>query len=345
MSADLSLPWTNPRACHTLRLQNCSIVSIASRLPDRALTNADLGKQLGLEPERIFARTGIRERRLAAANEFTSDLAAQAALSALSKANLSAKDVDLIIVATSTPDMIFPATACVVQEKIGAGRCPSFDLKAGSTGFLYALQIGAQFVSSRTFQTVLVIGAEKLSTILDERDSATSVLFGDGAGAAILQHRPSCAGLRATSLGSDGAYGDFLSMPGGGSRVPATQDSVERRLHFLRMRGKQMFKQAVLAMCRAVAEVLNRCDLSISRIKRIIPHQTNQSLIDAFTERIGAAPGQVFRNLETVGDTSAASIPIALAEAEEMGHLQRGDLVLLVAFGSGLTWGATVLEW
>jgi 3-oxoacyl-[acyl-carrier-protein] synthase-3 len=301
--------------------------------------------RIGEDSEWILSRTGIRERRIAAENEFTSDLAAQAALLALRKANLCAKELDLIIVATNTADMPFPATACLVQAKIGAGHCPALDLKAGGSGFLYALEIGGRFISSYTYETVLVIGAEKLSNIVDWRDRDTCILFGDGAGAVVLQHNPRSAGLLVTRLGSDGTKCDLLSMSAGGSRTPASRDSVTRGLHFLRMRGKETLKQSVAAMCDATEDALRRCGLSVPQINCIIPHQSNRRIIEAFAKRMGATPGQVFVNLEKFGNTSAASIPIALAEAVESGQILPDGLVLLVAFGSGLTWGATIIQW
>jgi 3-oxoacyl-[acyl-carrier-protein] synthase-3 len=337
--------FVNPRLRHGLQLRSCSITAVASYLPERVLTNVDVGKRIGEDGEWILSRTGIRERRLAAENEFTSDLAAKAALDALHKANLSAKDLDLILVATNTPDMLFPATACQVQAKIGARHCAALDLKAGGAGFLHALEIGGQFIASRTCETVLAVGAEKLSSILDWRDRDTCILFGDGAGAVILQYRPRSAGLLVSSLGSDGTKRDLLSMSAGGSRIPASQKSVACGLHFLRMQGKEMFKHAVEAMCGAAEDALHKCGLTLPQIKCIIPHQSNQRIIDAFAQRMGATPGQVFVNLEKFGNTSAASIPIALAEAADTGRIEPGDLILLVAFGSGLTWGATVLEW
>lgn len=345
MEAVLNRPFVNPRVRHGLRLRTCSIMAVASFVPERVLSNAAVGERIGEDGDWILPRTGIRERRMAAENEFTADLAAQAAVRAVRKANLSARDLDLILVATNTPDMLFPSTACLVQAKIGAGHCPALDLKAGGSGFLYALEIGGQFVASHTFETVLVVGAEKMSAILDWRDRDTCVLFGDGAGAVVLQHCSRSYGLLMSVLGNDGARCDLLSIAAGGSRVPATQDSVTRRLHFLRMQGRETFKQAVTAMCRAAEEALRQCDLKMSQIKCIIPHQSNRRIIDTFARRMGAAPGQVFVNLEKYGNTSAASIPIALAEAVESGRVKSGDLILLVAFGSGLTWGATIIQW
>jgi 3-oxoacyl-[acyl-carrier-protein] synthase-3 len=309
------------------------------------VTNAEIGRAIGDDGEWILRRTGIRERRRAAENEFTSDLAANAAANALAKAGLQSSDVDLILVATNTPDMMFPATACLVQAKLGARQCAAFDLKAGGAGFLHALEVGRQFVISRTFDTVLVIGAEKLSTVLDEKDRSTCTIFGDGAGAAVLQHRPGASGILCAALGADGGKAELLQLRGGGCRMPASGESVAGGQHFLRMLGQRTFKHAVLAMCAAAGNVLRQSEVTLPEVACIIPHQANRRLVEAFAERIGATTGQVFMNLATVGNTSAASIPIALAEAVEIGRVKRGDLVLLVGFGSGLTWGATILEW
>jgi len=340
-----ALRFKNPRTQHGLRLRSCSITGIGAYLPERILTNAELGMGLGEDGDWIIRRSGIRERRIAAENEFTSELAAQAALRALSKANLGGKDVDLILLATSTPDMLFPATACLVQAQIGARRAAALDLRAAGAGFLYALEIGHQFVGSHACETVLVVGAEKLSTVVDWRDRETCILFGDGAGAAILQHRDRSAGILVSRLGSSGDRTGLLSLPAGGSRLPASESSVAGGLHFLRMHGKRMFKQAVQAMSCVAQEALSRCNLTVGQIRCIIPHQSNRRIIDAFAKRIGATPDQVFVNLEKFGNTSAASIPIALADAVETGRVKPGDLILLVAFGSGLTWGAAVVEW
>jgi 3-oxoacyl-[acyl-carrier-protein] synthase-3 len=295
--------------------------------------------------EWIITRTGIRERRIAAPDQYTSDLAAAAAQKALENAGITPQQVDLIIVATITPDMPFPNTACLVQQKIGATRAAAFDIEAACSGFIYALEIGQQFIMSRTYETVLVIGAEKLSTITDWQDRNTCVLFGDGAGAAVLQSRPDSHGLLTTCMGADGSKGSLLCMPGGGSRNPATPESVQSRLHYLKMDGKETFKNAVTAMVQAGQEALRRCALDIKQIKCIIPHQANQRILDAVAERLGATPDQVFMNLDKYGNTSAASVAIALDEAVRQGRIQRGDLVLLVVFGAGFTWAAAVIEW
>ena len=295
--------------------------------------------------EWITTRTGIKERRIAADNEFTSDMAAHAAERAMKMAGVTGADIDLVIVATITPDMPFPATACLVQKKIGATRAAAFDLEAACSGFIYGLEVGQQFIMSRTYNTVLVIGAEKISSIVDWKDRNTCVLFGDGAGAAVLQNRENSHGLLTAVMGADGDKAELLFMPGGGSRCPATKESVDARLHYLQMDGKQAFKNAVQAMESAANEALKRCELDITKIKCIIPHQANLRIVDAVAERLGAKPEQLFCNLEKYGNTSAASVAIALDEAVSSGKLSRGDLILLVVFGAGLTWGAAVIEW
>jgi len=341
----MSPKFKNPRAKHNFQGRTCSITGVGSYVPAKILTNADLEKIVETSDEWITTRTGIRERRLAAKDEFTSDMAVNAAGKAMKMAGITADQIDLIIVATITPDMPFPNTACLVQRKIGAKRAAAFDVEAACSGFIYALEIGQQFIMSRTYDTVLVIGAEKLSSITDWTDRNTCVLFGDGAGAAILQNRPNSHGLLTAVMGADGDKADLLFMPGGGSRCPATMDSVNARQHFLRMEGKETFKNAVQAMYNAAREALRRCELEITKIKCIIPHQANRRIIDAVGERLGAAPEQLFVNLDRYGNTSAASVAIALDEAVSSGRIQRGDLILMMVFGAGLTWGAAVIEW
>ena len=260
-------------------------------------------------------------------------------------AGVSPEEVELIIVATITPDMPFPATACLVQQKIGAHRAAAFDLEAACSGFIYGLEVAQQFITSRTYDTVLVIGAEKLSTIVDWKDRNTCVLFGDGAGAVVLQNRPNSHGLLTAVMGADGRKADLLFVAGGGSRCPASAESIAAGMHYLRMEGRETYKSAVQAMETAAEEALRRCEIDISRIKCIIPHQANRRIIDAVVERLGGKPEQLFVNLHKYGNTSAASVVIALDEAVASGRIQRGDLVLLVAFGGGLTWGAAVIEW
>ncbi|MBI3870028.1 MAG: ketoacyl-ACP synthase III [Verrucomicrobia bacterium] len=337
--------FKNPRAEHGYQGRPCSILSVGSYVPERVLTNAELEKTVETSDEWITSRTGIKERRVAAENEFTSDMAAIAAQRAMQAAGIKPEQIDLIIVATITPDMLFPSTACLVQQKIGARRAAAFDIEAACSGFIYALEIGKQFITSRTYDTVLIIGAEKLSTIVDWKDRNTCVLFGDGAGAVILQSRPGSHGLLTACMGADGEKSDLLYMPGGGSMCPATANSVAAGLHFLRMDGKETFKNAVTAMCNAAGEALRRCELTIAQIKCVIPHQANKRIIEAVGERLGVREDQVFVNLDRYGNTSAASVAIALDEAVRTGVIQRGDLVLLVVFGAGLTWAAAVIEW
>jgi len=337
--------FKNPRAKFNFQGRTCSITGVGSYLPAKILTNAHLEKMVDTSDEWITTRTGIKSRRQAARDEFTSDMAAHAAQRAMKKAGVTADQIDLIIVATITPDMPFPATACIVQQKIGARRAAAFDVEAACSGFIYALEIGQQFIMSRTLDTVLVIGAEKLSSITDWTDRNTCVLFGDGAGAAILQSRPGSHGLLTAVMGADGAKSNLIHMPGGGSRCPASVDSVAAKLHYLRMDGRETFKSAVQAMYHAAQEALRRCELDISEIKCVIPHQANRRIIDVVGERLGATPEQLFVNLDKYGNTSAASVAIALDEAVTSGKISRGDLILLVVFGSGLTWGAAVIEW
>jgi 3-oxoacyl-[acyl-carrier-protein] synthase-3 len=326
-------------------LRTVSIIGVGSYVPARVLTNADLERLVETTDDWITSRTGIRERRIAADGEATSDMAVSAAGRAMESAGISAEALDLIIVATITPDMLFPSTACLVQQKLGANRAVAFDIEAACSGFVYALEIAAQFIQSHSFQTALVIGAEKMSSVIDWADRNTCVLFGDGAGAAVLQHRPASRGLLTTCLGSDGTKASLLELPAGGSACPSTAESVARRLHFLRMDGKETFRNAVTAMVSAANEALARCGIRIEQIRCIIPHQANQRILTAVGERLGATSGQVFVNVDRYGNTSAASVGIALDEAVRSGRIQRGDLVLLVVFGAGLTWGATVLEW
>jgi 3-oxoacyl-[acyl-carrier-protein] synthase III len=335
----------NPRAKHNFLGHSCAIVGVGSYVPERILTNAELEKMVSTSDEWITTRTGIKERRIAAKDEFTSDMAAKAALRAMKMAGVKAEEIDLIVVATITPDMPFPSTACLVQGKIGATRAAAFDVEAACSGFIYAMEVAQQFIMSRTYETVLVIGAEKISSIVDWQDRNTCVLFGDGAGAAVLRHRSGSHGLMTAVMGADGSKADLLYMPGGGSRCPATPDSVAARRHFLQMGGKETFKNAVQAMQTAAEEALRRCELDITRIKCVIPHQANRRIIEAVSERLGAKPEQVFINIHKYGNTSAASVAIALDEAVESGRIQPGDLILIVAFGAGLTWGAAVIEW
>ena len=326
-----AVKFRNPRARYNFQGRTCSITGVGSYVPQKVMTNADLEKMVDTSDEWIITRTGIKERRICAQDEFTSDLATNAGARAMQKAGVTGGQIDLIIVATITPDMPFPSTSCLVQRKIQAPRAAAFDVEAACSGFIYGLEIAQQFIMSRTYDTVLVIN--------------TCVLFGDGAGAAVLQNRPNAHGLLTAVMGADGEKADLLFMPGGGSKCPASAESVSAGLHYLRMEGKETFKNAVQAMQTAAEEALRRCEIDISRIKCIIPHQANRRIIDALGERLGAKPEQLFINVHKYGNTSAASVAIALDEAVESGRVQRGDLILLIVFGAGLTWGAAVIEW
>ncbi len=324
---------------------SASIVSTGAYLPSRVLTNADLEKMVDTSDEWILSRTGIRERRIAAENEFTSDMGAKAAQQALELGGIDAQSIDLIIVATCTPDTTFPSTACYIQNKIGATRASAFDLQAACSGFLYALVTAEQFISSGAYKTVLVIGAEKLSSVVNWQDRNTCVLFGDGAGAVILQHRPGGRGLLAFDLGADGAQTSILSIPAGGCRIPVTPDVIDQRLHCLQMSGKEVFKYAVTAMNRSAEDCLERAGVKPDQVRWFIPHQANFRIVDAVAQRMNVGMEHFVMNLDRYGNTSSACMPIALHETAMAGKLDRGDLVLMVSFGGGLTWASTVLEW
>lgn len=337
--------FTNPRAKHNFQGRTCSIISVGSYVPHRMVTNHQLATMVNTSDEWITSRTGIKERRIAGKGELTSDMAARAATKALERARITPDQVDLIIVATITPDMPFPSTACLVQQKIGAKRAAAFDLKAACSGFIYALEVGQQFIMTRSYDTVLVIGAEKLSSVVNWSDRNTCVLFGDGAGAAVLQNRPNSHGLLTACMGADGAQADVLCLPGGGCRIPASHESLAAGMHYLKMDGKETYKHAVTAMCAAAQEALRRCDLDISQIKLIVPHQANMRIIEAVADRLKVSKDQFFINLDKYGNTSAASVAIALDEAVHSKRIERGDLVLMVVFGAGFTWGAAIIEW
>ncbi len=321
------------------------IKGTGSYTPANIKTNDDLAKLVDTSNEWIFTRSGIKERRIADETENTSDMGAKAAARALENAGLEASDIDIVIVATITPDMPFPSTACLVQTKLGIANAICMDIEAACSGFLYIMEVASALLKSGSYRNALIIGAEKLSSILDWQDRTTCVLFGDGAGAAILQNVPDSHGLLTATMGADGSKGDLLCMPAGGSKIPATETSLKDRLHFLRMDGRETFKNAVNAMCSAAREVLGRCQLDISQIDHIIPHQANQRIIGAVGDRLKAREDQLFMNLDKYGNTSAASVAIALDEASTSGRLKRGDLILIVVFGAGLTWGAAVIEW
>lgn len=329
---------------------NSSIIGTGSYVPERVLTNEDLSKFVDTSDEWITTRTGIKERHIAAADEATSDMATKAALRALEAANMKAEDIELIIVATVTPDMFFPSTACFVQKKLGASNAVCFDISAACSGFLYALQVARNFINTGTRGTALVIGAEKLSSLINWKDRNTCVLFGDAAGAVVLKRidegDTNVPGrVLSTVMGSDGNLVDLLKVPGGGSACPITPENAESRPNTIHMEGRETFKHAVTRMSQAAEKALELAGLQKADIGMVIPHQANARIITAIADRLGLPEEKTFMNLQKYGNTSAATIPVALDEAHREGRIQRGDVLLLVAFGGGFTWASTVLRW
>lgn len=336
---------TQPRTRPNQPKRTVSIIGTGSYLPEKILTNLELEKLVETSDDWITSRTGIKERRIAAENEHTSDLAAKAALAAMENANITADEVDLIIVATVTPDMFFPSTACFVQSKIGAKNAACFDVSAACSGFLYAIEIAQQFITSHTYDTILVIGADKLSSIIDWTDRNTCVLFGDGAGAAVLRHRGGGHGVISTFMASDGGLSDILYIPGGGSRFPINKDNADQRLNCIKMNGKETYKHAVISMLDAAQKVLAEANLDPGDLACIIPHQANLRIIEAISDRIKVPMERFMINLDRYGNTSAAAVAIALDDANRTGRMKEGDYILLVVFGGGLTWASSVIQW
>lgn len=323
-----------------------SVAGTGSYLPEKVLTNADLEKMVDTSDEWITSRTGIRERRMAAKGEFTSHLATNAARKALEQAQLDPADVELIIVATITPDTLTPATACYVQSQLGSTKAVAFDISAACSGFLYSMKIAKRLISDGAFKNALIIGAEKLSAFIDWEDRNTCVLFGDGAGAAVL--RPSQEGegnIIATDIGTDGEQTHLLNIPGGGSACPITIENADQHLASLAMLGKEVFKHAVTRMRDSANRVIERAGWSPEEIKLVVPHQANLRIIDAIANRLAVPSERVFTNLQKYGNTSAAAVAIALDEAHREGKFERGDKIVLVVFGAGLTWAAAAIEW
>lgn len=335
-----TLRETPPRLSRT-----ASIIGTGSYLPKRVLTNAELESMVETNNQWIVDRTGIVERRIAADDEFTSHMAAEAAKAAMENAGVTPEEIDLIVVGTITPDTVFPSTACHVQRHIGAKNAVCFDVNAACSGFLYGMEIAGQFIANHTYDTILVIGADKLSSIVNWEDRNTCVLFGDGAGAAVLRSRPDSRGIISTCMGSDGNYADILNMPAGGCAIPVTKENLDQKLNTLHMNGRETFKQAVTSMMRASNVVLERCGITAKDIKCVIPHQANMRIIEAMAERMEVPISQFHINLDKCGNTSAAAVAIALDEAARTGRFERGDLLLLVVFGGGLTYASSVIEW
>ncbi len=328
--------------------RHAGIVGLGTYLPSRILTNFDLEKMVSTSNQWILERTGIAERRIVD-KETTSDLAAKAGLRALNDAKVKnkvrKKDVDLVIVATASPDMIFPSTACLAQEKLGLKNVPAFDILAACSGFSYGLVIAESLISSGIYRTILLIGAEAISRFVDWQDRSTCILFGDGAGAVVMQETEEGYGVLSSYLAADGGGKDLLKIPAGGAFKPASFDTVERRLHYIKMNGREVFKFAVQSIFDASVKALELAGLKVSDIDFFIPHQANKRIIDSVAKKLKIDSKKIICNIYNYGNTSTASIPLALEEIYRSGKLQRGDFILTVSFGGGLVWGANVIRW
>lgn len=323
------------------------IESTGAFIPKRALSNDELAKMVDTSDEWIQSRTGIQNRHIASEEESASYMGAMAAKEAMAKANILPEEIDLVIVATMTPDMLFPPTACLIQKILGLRPVPAFDIEVACSGFVYALEVGQKMLASGAYKKALIIGTEKLSSILDWEDRRTCVLFGDGAGAAILSFEEGqpAIGIIDTLLNANGQHADILKMPGGGSQCPASQASLAKKEHFLKMNGREVFKFAVRLMEQSILELLKKHNLTIQDVACIIPHQANIRIIQSLAEQLGIPLSTFYCNLKDYGNTSAASIPIALNEALAKNNIQSGDIVLFTAIGGGLSWGSTLVRW
>lgn len=324
---------------------NARITGTGSALPAKILTNADLELMVDTTDEWITARTGIKERRIASAGEYTSSLSSEAARRAMNMAGISSEDIDLIIVGTVTPDFPFPSTACIIQNEIGAHNAVAFDVSAACSGFIYGLSIADSFIKTGKTKKALVIGAEVLSRIVDWSDRNTCILFGDGAGAVILEASDNVNSILSTHIFSNGSCWNLLYQPGSGSRNPASDRSLDPGLFFINMEGNEVYKHAVRAMEEAAMAALDTNGLSASELSIFIPHQANIRIVSATAKRLALPMEKVFINLHKYGNTSAASIPIALDEANRQGRLKKGDSILMAAFGGGFTFGSALLKW
>jgi len=325
--------------------QRARIAGLGAYIPDKVLSNADLERMVDTSDDWITERTGIKERRIAADDQAASHLATGAALQAMERAGVEPDEVDLVLVATATPDMLFPSTASLIQDRLGCAHAAAFDLSAGCTGFVYGLVVASQFIESGSYETIVVVGAEKLSAITDWEDRSTCVLFGDGAGAAVLRPCKPDRGILAFELGSDGSGGDVLCIPAGGSLKPTSEETLRAREHFLRMAGREVFRFAARALVDSSERVMAKVGIGAEDVALLIPHQANRRITEAAAKRLGVPRERVFDNIDRFGNTSAASIPIALWEAQEQGLLHDGDFVVLTGFGAGLTWGACAIRW
>ena len=321
------------------------IIGVGCYLPEKTLTNQDLEKIVNTSDDWIIERTGIRTRHIAAPEQATSDLSYEAALRALADADTKPEELDLIIVATETPDYKYPSTACLLQAKLGAKNAACFDLSAGCSGFVYALGISSQSIVSGLYKKILLVGAETLSRIINWTDRNTCVLFGDGAGAAVLGRVEEGYGVLAVDLGADGTGGEHLIQPAGGSRNPATHATVDAHDHTIHMNGREVFKFATRRMPNACKTILQKAGMNIDDVALLIPHQANRRIIENAITRLKIDRERVWVNIDRHGNMSAACIPVSLTEAQEAGRLHKGDNVMLVAFGAGLTWAGALVKW
>lgn len=326
-------------------MRSVGIVGLGSYVPEKTLTNFDLEKMVDTSDEWITERTGIKQRHIAADDEATSDMSLKAAEKALADAGVAPEEIDLIIVATASPDHAFPSTACLIQDRIGAKNAAAFDLSAGCSGFVYSLGVASQMVKSGLYNKALIIGAETLSRIMNWKDRNTCVLFGDGAGAAVIGVVEDGFGVLGIDLGSDGSGGKYLFQPAGGSRKPASEETVANHEHTIHMNGPEVFKFAIQIMGKTAKRALAKAGMKPEEIDLLVPHQANMRIITSAAKRLKAPMEKVWVNVDKYANTSAASIPIALCEAQQAGALKKGDNVLLVGFGAGLTWAAIVLKW
>ena len=326
-------------------MMSVGILGTGSALPDKVLTNQDLEKMVDTSDQWITERTGIKERRQAAPDETTSSLSVQAARKALDMAGLKAEDLDLIICSTISPDMPLPSTAAFIQRDLGARACCAFDLAAACSGFLFGVTVADNFIKTGRAKYAVVIGAELLSRYVDYTDRATCVIFGDGVAAAVLGRVEPPSGILAEDMHTDGAYAEHLYIPAGGTAKPATCETVEAREHFIKMRGNELFKVAVRSMEEVSRRVLQEAGVSADEVSLFIPHQANQRITDAVMARLGANSDRVYSNISRIGNTSSASIPICLDECVRSGRVKKGDLILMSAFGAGVTWGAVLMRW
>jgi 3-oxoacyl-[acyl-carrier-protein] synthase-3 len=323
---------------------NAGIIGMGHAYPSGILTNADLEKIVDTSDEWITTRTGIKQRHKAADNEYTSQFGTAAARQALERANLQPTDIDIILCATTTPDQIMPSTGALIQAQLGATNAAGMDVFAACSGFLYGLTMVESMIRTGQIRYALVIGAEVLTKYVDYTDRSTCVIFGDGAGAAVVGPVPEGKGILATKIKSDGRYEEQLYAPGGGTKLGTTHQTIDDRMHFFKMKGNELFKVAVRSMADISAEMLGRSGLTVDDIDIVIPHQANQRITDAVASRLGVSEDKVYSNIAEHGNTSSASIPIAIDECIESGRIKEGSLVLLTAFGGGVTWGATVIR-